>query len=280
MSSNINQQSIIANVKQALEEDIGSGDITASLIPQQQLCQAQIITREAIVLCGQQWVEQAFWLIDSSITIQWHYKEGQKLAKDTVLCTLQGNARNLLSGERTALNFLQTLSGVATLANRYAQQVAHTKAKVLDTRKTIPGLRLALKYAVKTGGCYNHRIGLYDAILIKENHIHATGGIANALKKAQQLNTDLLIEIEVESLDQLEIALMHNAKRILLDNFSVQHLREAVKINNGRASLEASGGITLQNIAAIAETGVEWISTGSLTKDIRSIDLSMLFNDL
>ncbi|NOX08126.1 MAG: carboxylating nicotinate-nucleotide diphosphorylase [Gammaproteobacteria bacterium] len=277
MHSQADKEYISNSVTRALQEDIGSGDVTAALIPADHISQARVITREPIVLCGCEWFEQTLQEIDETIAIHWHYQDGDIIAKNEMLCTLQGNSRNLLSGERTALNFLQTLSGVATLSRRYADQVSDTKTQILDTRKTIPGLRLELKYAVKTGGCKNHRTGLYDGILIKENHIQAAGGIVKAIQQAQKLKTGLFIEVEVESLDELRIAIDNGAERLLLDNFSLAQLEDAVKINDNKASLEASGGITLENISAVAATGVDWISTGSLTKNIQAVDLSMLF---
>lgn len=273
----VDKEYVLSSVTRALREDIGSGDVTAALIPADHISQAKVISREPMVLCGCEWFEQTLWQIDKDIAIHWYHQDGEDIEKDGILCTLQGNSRNLLTAERTALNFLQTLSGVATLSRHYATQVSNTKTQILDTRKTIPGLRLELKYAVKTGGCKNHRTGLYDGILIKENHIQAAGGIANAIQQAQKLNTGLFIEIEVESLGELRIAIDNGADRLLLDNFSLAQLEDAVKINDNRASLEASGGITLKNISAVAATGVDWISTGSLTKNIQAVDLSMLF---
>ncbi|MCU7796582.1 MAG: carboxylating nicotinate-nucleotide diphosphorylase [Candidatus Thiodiazotropha sp. (ex Myrtea spinifera)] len=265
-------------VKQALEEDLGSGDLTAGLISESARAEVEIVCRESAVLCGTAWFDEVFRQLDDEVVIQWQAKDGDRLVPAQVICTLQGQTRALLSGERTALNYLQTLSGTATLARRYADIVADTGATILDTRKTIPGLRLQQKYAVSCGGCENHRIGLYDAVLIKENHIHAAGSIQAALQMAMDtVPAGISIEIEVESLSQLEQALESGAKRVLLDNFDLDALRAAVKLNAGRARLEASGNVNLQTVRAIAETGVDDISVGALTKDIKAVDLSMLF---
>ncbi|MCU7806688.1 MAG: carboxylating nicotinate-nucleotide diphosphorylase [Candidatus Thiodiazotropha sp. (ex Semelilucina semeliformis)] len=265
-------------VKQALEEDLGSGDLTAGLISESARAEVEIVCRESAVLCGTAWFDEVFRQLDDEVVIQWQAKDGDRLVPAQVICTLQGQTRALLSGERTALNYLQTLSGTATLARRYADIVADTGATILDTRKTIPGLRLQQKYAVSCGGCENHRIGLYDAVLIKENHIHAAGSIQDALQMAKDtVPAGISIEIEVESLSQLEKALESGAKRVLLDNFDLDALRAAVKLNAGRARLEASGNVNLQTVRAIAETGVDDISVGALTKDIKAVDLSMLF---
>ncbi len=260
-----------------MKEDLGTGDLTAALIPEISRSQVHIIAREAAVLCGQPWVDEVFHQLDDCIRIDWHRRDGQKVMAGQLLCELHGSTRALLSGERTALNFLQTLSGTATLARRYADMVDGTGARVLDTRKTLPGMRLAQKYAVSCGGCHNHRIGLYDAILIKENHILAAGSITAALSQAQQQSPHVEIEIEVESLEELHEALAAGAKRILLDNFSLSALRDAVREAAGRARLEASGGVDLQTVREIALTGVDDISVGNLTKDLRSLDLSMRF---
>jgi nicotinate-nucleotide pyrophosphorylase (carboxylating) len=267
------------NVTAALAEDIGSGDLTALLIPQEQEATASVISRERATLCGSAWFEACFRRLDPAVRIQWFAKDGDCIAPDQMLCEMRGNARVLLSAERPALNFLQTLSGTATLARRYAEAIAGTGAVVMDTRKTLPGLRMAQKYAVKTGGGANQRIGLFDGILIKENHIMATGGIRQALESAMNIApADVSIQIEVEGLDELDVALNAGAKLILLDNFSLDKLRAAVALNANRAILEASGGITLDNIRAVAETGVNRISVGSLTKDVKAVDLSMRFN--
>lgn len=265
------------NVARALAEDIGSGDLTARLIPPDRQARARIICREAMVLCGSAWLEEVYRQIEPGITVDWHARDGESLVPGATLCELEGPARGLLSGERTGLNFLQTLSAVATRTRTFVDAVNGTAAQILDTRKTLPGLRLALKYAVRCGGGHNHRIGLYDGVLIKENHIAAAGGIREALRHALEIAGGVPIQIEVESLAQLEEALSSGATLILLDNFDVAGLREAVRIAAGRATLEASGGVSLETVRAIAETGVQRISVGALTKDIRAADLSMRF---
>ncbi len=271
-------QDITESVQRALIEDVGSGDLTASLIPSQSMAQASILCREAAVLCGSAWVDEVFRQLDPRIAITWSCQDGGRILPGQTLCTLQGSARALLTGERTALNFLQTLSGTATLTRRYVEAVSGTSAIILDTRKTLPGLRLAQKYAVTCGGGQNHRVGLYDAILIKENHLHACGSVQAALAAAREIaSTGVLIEIEVENLKQLHEALDAGAQRLLLDNFDVATLRQAVLETSGRARLEASGGVSLDNVRAIAETGVNYISVGGLTKNITAIDLSMRF---
>ncbi|MGD8558951.1 MAG: carboxylating nicotinate-nucleotide diphosphorylase [Gammaproteobacteria bacterium] len=264
-------------VRQALAEDIGSGDITARLIDEQRISRAYIICRQAAVICGAPWVDEVFRQLDERVALSWQVKDGDAVNPDQWVCELKGPARALLAGERTALNFLQTLSGTATRAQRYAQAVAGTGARVLDTRKTIPGLRQAQKYAVRCGGCFNHRMGLYDGILIKENHIEAAGSLENAIAQALRADGNLLVEIEVETLEQAAQALNAGAKRLLLDNMSIAQLREAVTLTQGRAQLEASGGVTLENIREIAHTGVDFISVGDLTKDLEAVDLSMRF---
>ena len=273
------QQAVTNNVRHALAEDIGSGDITAQLIPPERAGEARVISRDEAVICGQPWVNEVFRQIDSGIAINWLVEEGSRVTANTTLFTVSGPARGLLTGERAALNFLQLLSGTATCCNVYARQVAGTKVKLLDTRKTIPGLRLAQKYAVRTGGCYNHRTGLYDAFLIKENHIAACGGIPAAVASAKKLAPDKPVEVEVESLAELMLALNCGTDIIMLDNFSLPDLKQAVDINQnsfgGRAQLEASGGITFNTLRPIAETGVDYISIGALTKSCRAIDLSM-----
>ncbi len=266
-------------VARALAEDIGAGDITALLIPAEQQAQARVITREDCVFCGEAWVEEVFRQIDPSVIIDWAVKDGDRVAANSLLFTLSGPARSLLTGERTALNFVQTLSGTATAARNYADQVSHTKVRLLDTRKTLPGLRLAQKYAVTCGGCHNHRLGLYDAFLIKENHIAACGGIANAVTAARQLAPGKPVEVEVETLGELAEALDAGADIIMLDNFSLDQMREAVAINKGKAQLEASGNIDAQSLVATAETGVDFISIGALTKHCRAVDLSMRLHD-
>ena len=268
---------IHAQSKLALLEDVGQQDLTADLIPADAMSTATIITRENATLCGQLWLEQVFTQLDPSIKIDWSFNDGDKMQANDVICTLYGSARTLLTGERTAMNFIQTLSATATLARQYADQVADFNVQILDTRKTIPGLRLAQKYAVRCGCAYNHRMGLYDGILIKENHINAAGSILAAVQQARQLHPDIAIEVEVENFDELEQALDAQADIILLDNFDIPALTKAVNINRGRAKLEASGGISLANVSAIAETGVDRISIGAITKDIRAIDLSMRF---
>jgi nicotinate-nucleotide pyrophosphorylase (carboxylating) len=267
-------------VSLALAEDLGSGDLTAGLLDEQVIAQANIICREEAVICGIPWVDQVFHQLDQCIEITWYVEDGDRVSPGAELCLLQGNNRSLLSAERTALNYLQTLSATATLTRRYVEAVAGTGVTILDTRKTIPGLRVQQKYAVACGGGQNHRIGLYDAILIKENHVRVAGSVGAALKLAQQIAPGgVEIEVEVESLEQLEEALSVGAKRVLLDNFDLKRLREAVEMNAGRARLEASGGVNLESISAIAETGVDDISVGALTKDVKAVDLSMLFID-
>lgn len=272
---------IVRNAADALSEDVGSGDLTAALIAEDQVAGATIVARESLVLAGQAWADEVFAQLDDSIVIDWYIGDGQTAAADDVVCKLIGNARVLLTGERSALNFLQTLSATATVTARYVAALEGTGTRLLDTRKTLPGLRLAQKYAVKVGGGTNHRVGLFDAILIKENHIKSAGSIAAALGTAREHNPDVLIEIEVESLDELQQALDAGAARILLDNFSNADLREAVSINKSygyvAAELEASGNVTLDGIRAIAETGVDYISTGAITKNVDAADLSMLF---
>jgi nicotinate-nucleotide pyrophosphorylase (carboxylating) len=264
-------------IKQFLEEDIGSGDITAAIIPEAMRAEAEVVTREAMVLCGRAWFEAVFKALDADLVIEWFAAEGETVGKDTLLCKLSGSARSLLTGERTALNLLQTLSATATVARRYADAVSGTGCKVLDTRKTIPGLRNAQKYAVACGGCYNHRIGLYDGVLIKENHIIAAGSIAQAIRAARQLSS-VPVEVEVESLQEFLEAVAAQPDRIMLDNFSLEDMAEAVKLNSGAIELEASGNIGLHNIRVIAETGVDYISIGALTKHVTAVDLSMRIN--
>ena len=267
------------NVAAALAEDVGSGDLTARLVPASEIGRATVIAREHAVLCGGAWFTRCFAKLDTTITVAWKATEGERVCPGQTLCEIEGHARGLLTGERSALNFLQLLSGVATRARQYADLVAGTRAQVVDTRKTIPGLRLAQKYAVKCGGDDNHRIGLYDAILIKENHIMAAGGIPQALAAAQAAAGPgcKFIQIEVESLAELQEALSAGAKMVLLDNMSLADMREACRMAEGRAITEASGGISLETLRAIAETGVDRISIGGLTKDVRALDLSMRF---
>jgi nicotinate-nucleotide pyrophosphorylase (carboxylating) len=270
---------IAADVRRALDEDVGGGDLTAALIPAGTHAEAAVISREPAVLCGCGWFEQVFRCLDARIAIQWNAGDGDDITPGRVICTLRGDARALLTGERTALNFMQTLSGTATLTRHCVDIVNGTGVRLLDTRKTIPGLRHAQKYAVACGGGENHRMGLYDAILIKENHIQACGSIALALQTAAAAAPGVPIEIEVENLDQLRIALDAGASRILLDNFSLPDLHEAVRMTQGRADLEASGGIGMETLRAVAQTGVTFISLGALTKNVRAIDLSMRFGN-
>lgn len=262
-------------VSQALAEDIGGGDITAALISAETQGKATIITREAGVLCGTAFATDAFKQVDERCELNWLVDEGQWVDPDTLLVQIEGPARALLTAERTALNFLQLLSGTATLAHHYAQRVSHTGVRLLDTRKTLPGLRLAQKYAVKCGGCHNHRIGLYDAFLIKENHILAAGSIGRAVSAARQIAPEKLVEVEVENQAELDQALAAGADRIMLDNFSLEDLRAAVIHTAGRAELEASGNVTEETLVTIAETGVDIISIGALTKHVKALDLSL-----
>ena len=263
------------NVQLALQEDVGAGDITAQLIPAERVATARVITREAAVLCGSAWVDEVFRQLDPRVVVTWNAQDGDKVSADQTLFTLSGPARALLTGERSALNFVQSLSAVATRCRHYADLVEGTPVKLLDTRKTIPGLRLAQKYAVTCGGCHNHRIGLYDAFLIKENHIAACGGIAQAVASARQIAAGKPVEVEVESLEELKQALDAGADIIMLDELSHEDMRTAVQLTAGRAKLEASGGINDSTLRSVAETGVDYISLGTLTKDIKAIDLSM-----
>ena len=272
------QSYIEESVHIALTEDVGLEDVTSKLIPEDDFSIATVIARENAVICGVDWFEEVFNQLNSEIFIEWNTDDGEAVVADQQICTLSGSTRALLTGERTALNFLQTLSGTATLAKQYADAVAGTGTRILDTRKTIPGLRLAQKYAVTCGGCYNHRMGLYDAILIKENHILSMGSIQQAVEAARINSPELPVEVEVENLDELQQALDSKVERVLLDNFSIDMLKEAVRINNKQIELEASGGITLNNIRSIAETGVDYISTGAITKDVKALDLSMRFS--
>lgn len=265
------------DVARALAEDIGSGDITAELIPVENVAWATIITREPAIVCGIDWATETFRQIDSGIKLEWKVKDGQTVVEDQILCQLHGSARNLLSAERTALNFLQTLSGTASTAHQYAHAVRQFNTIILDTRKTLPGLRHAQKYAVRCGGAQNHRLGLYDAFLIKENHIMAYGSIGAAIAQARRNHCDRPVEIEVETLEELEQALIANADIVMLDNFSLEQMRAAVASTAGRARLEASGNIHMNNLVETAETGVDYISIGSITKHLRAIDLSMRF---
>ncbi len=266
---------IARNVADALAEDVGGGDLTGLLVPADEMRDARIIVREEAVLCGVPWFNEVMRRVDPRIEVQWRYREGERMAPDSVVCTLRGPARSLLTAERNGLNFLQMLSGVASVTREFADAIAHTRARVLDTRKTLPGLRLAQKYAVRVGGGANQRLALYDGILIKENHIAAAGGVGAAMQAALALNAGVSIQIEVETLEQLESALAHGAQSILLDNFSFDMMRDAVRITAGRAVLEVSGGVNFDTIRQIAETGVDRVSVGSLTKDVRATDFSM-----
>jgi nicotinate-nucleotide pyrophosphorylase (carboxylating) len=263
------------NVADALAEDIGEGDLTGRLVPADSIRDARILVREESVLCGVPWFIAVMRQVDSSIEIDWRYREGERMAADSPVCFLRGPARALLTAERNGLNFLQLLSGVATATRRYVEAVAGTRASILDTRKTLPGLRVAQKYAVRVGGGTNQRLALYDGILIKENHIAAAGGVGPAMDAAFALGAGVSVQIEVETLEQLESALAHRAESILLDNFSFDMMRDAVKLTAGRALLEVSGGVNLDTVRAIAETGVDRISIGALTKDVRATDYSM-----
>lgn len=274
------EELVRANVVGALAEDLGEGDPTSALIGESIQARATVIAREPAVLCGTAWFEMTFRAFDPAVTVEWTANDGSAVEAGQVLCTVRGTARALLSGERTALNFLQTLSGTATLARTYRERVAGLPVVLLDTRKTVPGLRAAQKYAVRCGGCSNHRMGLYDAILIKENHLEACGSISSAIKLAREMFPEMPVEIEVERIDQAAEALEAGADIILLDNFTVPAMREAVALCQGRSKLEASGGITLDNVREVAETGVDRIAIGSLTKDVRAIDLSMRFAPL
>ncbi|WP_333795769.1 carboxylating nicotinate-nucleotide diphosphorylase [Rheinheimera sp.] len=278
-------QEIRRGVSHALAEDLGylplaQGDITASLIPTEQQATATIITREDCVICGVDWVEEVFQQLSDQVVIQWFVKDGDTVAANTLLCEISGPARVLLTGERTALNFLQTLSGTATTTAKYVALLGNSKTRLLDTRKTLPGLRLAQKYAVTCGGGKNHRIGLYDAFLIKENHIAAAGSIANAVQTARQNFPGKAVEVEVEDLTELEQALAAGADIIMLDNFHIADIQQAVAINQGKAKLEVSGNITSEALKALGATGVDYISSGALTKNVQSIDLSMRLRSL
>jgi len=268
------------SVSAALAEDVGSGDLTAELVPADQQATARVISRQACTLCGQPWFDEVFRQLDNTLKSKWLFAEGGQVAIDSVVCEIHGPARTILTGERSALNFIQLLSATASAARKYVDAVAGTGAVILDTRKTLPGLRRAQKYAVRCGGAQNHRMGLYDAILIKENHIAAAGSIQAAISAAGGHKSDVLIEVEVETLEQTQQALVSGAHRLLLDNFPIGRLTEAVTLRGKNAtdvSLEASGGITLENIRAVAETGVDYISIGALTKDVAAVDFSMQF---
>lgn len=276
---NIPLSIIQKNINTSFEEDIASGDITAALIAKDASLNVSLICREQAILCGTDWFSLAFTQLDPNVEISWLADEGQLLAADSIICRIRGNARAILSAERTALNFLQTLSATATITHKYQSLIEHTGCKILDTRKTIPGLRMAQKYAVKCGGGANHRIGLFDAYLLKENHLAAAGGIPQAVMHARELKPDALLEIEVENLDQLQQAMDAKADRVLLDNFSIKMLQQAVALAKGKIGLEASGNITLHNIREIAECGVDFISIGALTKHIQAVDYSLRYDE-
>lgn len=271
---------LMRNVETALAEDIKTGDLTADLIPAHTQAHARIITRERAIICGRPWFDAVFHQLDSEIKINWHCEEGAQVEPNQLLCELKGNARALLSGERSALNFLQTLSATATTTAHSVAALGQSKTQLLDTRKTLPGLRLAQKYAVKMGGGNNHRMGLYDAILIKENHIIACGGLQAAVMRAKSLHPDISVEVETESLDEVTQALAAGADIIMLDNFSLTQIKQAVQLVNGRAKLEVSGNIELAKLSELADTGVDFVSSGAITKHIQAIDLSMRFNFL
>lgn len=267
-------------VQRALLEDVGSGDVTTQLIATDTYAKAQIISREQAILCGIAWFNEVFKQLDNRTQITWHVQEGHTIMSDQIICSLQGSARALLTGERTALNFLQLLSGTATETHRYVKAIQTTQARILDTRKTLPGLRRAQKYAVCCGGGVNHRMGLFDAFLIKENHITAANSITQAVDAARRLSVPLPIEVEVETLPQIEEALAAGVELLLLDNFTLSQLQAAVALVKGRAKLEVSGNVTLDNVRDIAETGVDFISVGALTKHVRAVDLSMRIRDI
>lgn len=277
----IDSLQVFSDASHALLEDVGTGDVTAALLPETLVARAEIISREPMLVCGKPWVHAVFQQIDDTVELEWHVREGDWLAEPTRLCTIRGSARSILTAERTALNFMQTLSATATQTHHYVKQLKGCTTRLLDTRKTLPGLRLAQKYAVQCGGGVNHRMGLYDAFLIKENHIKACGSIARAIECARQTNKHLLVEIEVETLDELREAFAAHPDRILLDNFSLEMLAEAVKMNQPKyCELEASGGINNETIRAVADTGVDFISVGAITKSIQAIDLSLLIREL
>ena len=272
-------EAIAAQVRTALEEDIGSGDVSAALIDVDRHGSARLITRQTGILAGTEWADAVFGQLSGDCRLDWQVDEGDRVRPDQLLCTITGPARAILSGERTALNFLQLLSGIATCTERFVAAVAGTRARILDTRKTLPGLRSAQKYAVTVGGGHNHRMGLYDMVMLKENHIAAAGGITGAIEQSRARFPDLPIEVEVESLDQLDEALSAGADRIMLDNFALDQLEKAVDQAAGKAVLEASGGITLETIGPIAATGVDEISVGQLTKNVDPLDLSLRFEN-
>jgi nicotinate-nucleotide pyrophosphorylase (carboxylating) len=268
---------IQTTVARALAEDIGTGDVTAGLIPAAKQASATVISREEATLCGVAWFNDVFRQLDPTVQIEWQYQDGDKVAANALLCTLRGSARSILSGERAALNFLQTLSATATATRRYVDLIAHTACRILDTRKTLPGLRTAQKYAVLCGGGTNHRIGLYDRVLIKENHIMAAGSITAAIQQARALHPGILVEVETENLQELAEATAAHADIIMLDEYSLADMREAVRVTAGKIPLEASGGVSPETLVAIAETGVDFVSIGGITKHVRAVDLSMRF---
>ncbi len=270
-------ENISSHVLLALQEDIGSGDVTADLIPEENQSKANVVCRDDATLAGTPWFNEVFHQIDPEVEITWNYQDGERVEANEILCTLSGNSRSILSGERAALNFLQTLSATATQTQQFVSKIKGTNARILDTRKTLPNLRDAQKYAVLCGGGKNHRIGLYDMILIKENHIMAAGSITAAVKQAKQLHPDIRVEVETENLEEFREATEAGADVIMLDNFDLKTMREAVLENDGRISLEASGGVNLDTVRGIAETGVDFISVGQITKDIAAVDLSMRF---
>ncbi len=266
-------------VRNALQEDVGSGDLTAALIPDTAQASARLIAREAAVLCGREWFDLTFTEVDRLVSLEWKVEEGAILETDQLVCTIQGSARSILTAERTAINFLQTLSGTATTTRAYVEQLEGLDTRVLDTRKTIPGLRLAQKYAARVGGALNHRVGLYDGVLIKENHVRAAGSITAAVVRAlQETPPGVLLEIEAESLEEMQEAVAAGAKRVLLDNFTLEQMRQAVAVKSGDVELEASGNITLETIREVAKTGVDYISVGALSKHLRAVDFSLLFD--
>jgi nicotinate-nucleotide pyrophosphorylase (carboxylating) len=272
------EEAVTADVTRALQEDVGSGDLTAHLVPESRTGHARLMTRVSGILCGVQWFERTFEELDPDAEIFWHHRDGEEIVAGTSVCEIEGKARAMLTAERTAMNFVQLLSGVATKTRQYVDAVQGSSARIYDTRKTLPGLRIAQKYAVRAGGGQNHRIGLHDGILIKENHIIAAGGLRPAVEKAlRDVPENTMLQVEVETLEQLREALDCGAKLVLLDNFELAGLRKAVEVAGGRAELEASGGVSLETVRAIAETGVHRISVGALTKDVQALDLSMRF---
>jgi nicotinate-nucleotide pyrophosphorylase (carboxylating) len=284
MRPQVDRKEISRTVARALAEDVGSGDVTAALIETSATAHAELLVRESCVLCGTDWFDEVFRQLDRRIVVRWRHSDGESMAANSIVCELDGPAGPLLTGERTALNLLQTLSGTATATRRYVEAVRGTRARILDTRKTVPGLRLEQKYAVRCGGGVNHRVGLYDAVLIKENHIAAAGGLTQAVRAAREQTAELLVEVEVESLEQVREALDSGPDRLLLDNFSLADIRSAVALRdahgNRKIELEASGGVTLETIGSIATTGIEYVSVGAITKHVRAVDFSLRFAPL